>query len=103
MIPTYVFGWPTGEEKGEFLAVDLGMCLRFEPFCAASHPSWAPRLVRVERWNEPTCVPRHSAWQRQVRDHPIKVSSFGRTKAGRRPKAVRLLRRMPQDVHRHQS
>ncbi|KAJ3517082.1 hypothetical protein NLJ89_g734 [Agrocybe chaxingu] len=24
MIPTFVFGWPTGEEKGEFLAVDLG-------------------------------------------------------------------------------
>ncbi|GMK58161.1 hypothetical protein CspeluHIS016_0501930 [Cutaneotrichosporon spelunceum] len=24
MIPTYVFGWPTGNEKGEFLAVDLG-------------------------------------------------------------------------------
>jgi len=25
MIPTFVFGWPTGEEKGDFLAVDLGM------------------------------------------------------------------------------
>lgn len=25
MIPTFVFGWPTGEETGEFLAVDLGM------------------------------------------------------------------------------
>ncbi|KZS86755.1 hexokinase [Sistotremastrum niveocremeum HHB9708] len=24
MIPTFVFGWPTGEEKGDFLAVDLG-------------------------------------------------------------------------------
>ncbi|KAI0030564.1 hypothetical protein K488DRAFT_79558 [Vararia minispora EC-137] len=24
MIPTYVFGWPTGQETGEFLAVDLG-------------------------------------------------------------------------------
>ncbi|KZV75042.1 hexokinase [Peniophora sp. CONT] len=24
MIPTYVFGWPTGDETGEFLAVDLG-------------------------------------------------------------------------------
>lgn len=24
MIPTYVFGWPTGEEKGNYLAVDLG-------------------------------------------------------------------------------
>lgn len=24
MIPTYVFGWPTGQEKGSYLAVDLG-------------------------------------------------------------------------------
>ncbi|KAF8336507.1 hexokinase [Cantharellus anzutake] len=24
MIPTYVFGWPTGEETGDYLAVDLG-------------------------------------------------------------------------------
>lgn len=24
MIPTYVFGWPTGQEQGDFLAVDLG-------------------------------------------------------------------------------
>lgn len=24
MIPTYVFGWPTGEESGDFLALDLG-------------------------------------------------------------------------------
>jgi len=24
MIPTFVFGWPTGEEKGDYLALDLG-------------------------------------------------------------------------------
>lgn len=24
MVPTYVFDWPTGEEKGDFLALDLG-------------------------------------------------------------------------------
>lgn len=24
MIPTYVFGFPTGKEQGEYLAVDLG-------------------------------------------------------------------------------
>ncbi|KAF8743553.1 hypothetical protein AX14_002105 [Amanita brunnescens Koide BX004] len=24
MLPTYVFGWPTGKEKGDFLAIDLG-------------------------------------------------------------------------------
>lgn len=26
MIPTFVFGWPSGEEKGDYLAVDLGEC-----------------------------------------------------------------------------
>jgi hypothetical protein len=25
MIPTYVFGWPTSKEHGDFLALDLGM------------------------------------------------------------------------------
>lgn len=25
MIPTFVFGWPTGQEKGDYLAVDLGI------------------------------------------------------------------------------
>jgi hexokinase len=24
MVPTFVFDWPTGEEKGDFLALDLG-------------------------------------------------------------------------------
>lgn len=24
MIPTWVFGWPSGKEKGSYLAVDLG-------------------------------------------------------------------------------
>lgn len=24
MLPTYSFGWPTGKEKGPYLAVDLG-------------------------------------------------------------------------------
>lgn len=27
MIPTYVFGWPTGKEVGPYLAVDLGIYL----------------------------------------------------------------------------
>jgi hypothetical protein len=27
MIPTFVFGWPTGKETGDFLALDLGMFL----------------------------------------------------------------------------
>ena len=25
MIPTFVFGWPTGQEKGDYLALDLGI------------------------------------------------------------------------------
>jgi hexokinase len=25
MIPTFVFGWPTGKETGDFLALDLGV------------------------------------------------------------------------------
>lgn len=24
MIPTFVFGWPTGKETGDYLALDLG-------------------------------------------------------------------------------
>ena len=32
MIPTFVFGWPTGKEIGDFLAVDLGMTS-----CMSSH------------------------------------------------------------------
>jgi hexokinase len=29
MIPTFVFGWPDGEEKGDFLAVDLGAFIAY--------------------------------------------------------------------------
>ena len=25
MIPTFVFGWPSGEERGDYLALDLGV------------------------------------------------------------------------------
>ncbi len=32
MIPTYVFGWPTGTEIGDFLAVDLGEHSRHSTF-----------------------------------------------------------------------
>ena len=34
MIPTYVFGWPSGKETGEFLAVDLG------EYVQIVRPSW---------------------------------------------------------------
>ncbi|SRR6266403_26580 len=97
MIPTFVFGWPTGEETGDFLAVDLGMWLRFEP-------SFLLFLTGVlyYRWNESACVPGHPSGKWQVRDHAIKIPPYGRTKARRGSKAVRLLRPVPQDVHRHQ-
>ena len=29
MIPTYVFGWPSGKETGKYLAVDLGKPLSY--------------------------------------------------------------------------
>ena len=29
MIPTFVFGWPSGQETGDFLAVDLGASYSF--------------------------------------------------------------------------
>ena len=37
MIPTYVFGWPSGKETGNYLAIDLGACLRLVPALA-----WLP-------------------------------------------------------------
>lgn len=30
MIPTFVFGWPTGQEKGDYLALDLGEFFIFQ-------------------------------------------------------------------------
>lgn len=36
MIPTYVFGWPTGREKGDYLAIDLGTLLRLSAHLLAS-------------------------------------------------------------------
>ena len=29
MIPTFVFGFPTGKEQGDFLAVDLGASMLY--------------------------------------------------------------------------
>lgn len=29
MIPTFVFGFPTGKEQGDFLAVDLGASIQY--------------------------------------------------------------------------
>ena len=55
-----------------------------------------------QRRNEPPCVPGHPAGQGQVRDHAVKVPSYGRAKARGRAEALRLLCRVPQDVHRYE-
>jgi hexokinase len=37
MIPTYVFGFPTGQEQGDYLAVDLGALRSVRLFTITSH------------------------------------------------------------------
>lgn len=32
MIPTFVFGWPSGHETGEYLALDLGALAPYQRF-----------------------------------------------------------------------
>lgn len=39
MIPTYVFGWPTGKETGDFLALDLGASFVRSATCRCSRLS----------------------------------------------------------------
>lgn len=43
MIPTYVFGWPTGQETGSYLAVDLGELL--PPFAFSYSSSFDAALL----------------------------------------------------------
>lgn len=61
MIPTYVFGWPTGQETGSYLAVDLGEFLslfafpQFLPFLCDTPDylvsyGFSP-AARVHSWN----------------------------------------------------
>jgi len=49
MIPTFVFGWPSGQETGDFLAVDLGtfllFALSFYPNPARPFPPNITRLI----------------------------------------------------------
>jgi len=87
MIPTFVFGWPTGEETGDFLSVDLGMWrFDFEPL--RFFALLTTIIGHVIRWDEPAGVSRHPAGERQVRDHAIKVPPHGGAKARGRPEAV---------------
>jgi hypothetical protein len=46
MIPTYVFGWPSGKETGDFLAVDLGTSLSIlSPLVLISFFSFSPHFI----------------------------------------------------------
>lgn len=44
MIPTYVFGWPTGQETGEYLALDLGTQRLKHDTSSAEYPSGGTNL-----------------------------------------------------------
>jgi hypothetical protein len=68
MIPTFVFGWPTGKETGDFLALDLGTShlplyvapsLRRPALSAVKswivHPN--PTDTLTLRWHKPPCLP----------------------------------------------
>ena len=66
MIPTYVFGWPTGQEKGDYLAVDLGTPY---PLCL---PRFKVKMLKP-RWDQPPSVSGHSPRRRKVRDHTIEI------------------------------
>lgn len=67
MIPTYVFGWPTGQEQGDYLAVDLGK-LRL---CTWKHPLIC---VFFFRWDQPARLSRHPYGRRKIRAHSGQVS-----------------------------
>lgn len=47
MIPTYVFGWPTGKERGSYLAVDLGKIRFIGSTCRSTDVSAGGTNLRV--------------------------------------------------------
>lgn len=50
MIATFVFGWPTGQEKGDYLAVDLGV------FSSRVSLSRTPKLESIGGTNLRVCL-----------------------------------------------
>lgn len=82
MIPTFVFGWPTGKEKGEYLAVDLGV-LRF-----IRGVKCLQYFIFLRRWDQLASMPRVRARGRKVRDYAIQIPPHRRTKARGGPKVV---------------
>ena len=65
MIPTFVFGWPTGKETGDFLALDLGTFYTLPLPCDGRHYpplnlglfTQNPTDTLTLRWHKPPCVP----------------------------------------------
>ena len=90
MVPTYVFGWPTGEERGDYLAIDLGTL----NFC-----TWGRTLMAKIRRNQSPCMLGYSAGRGKVWSDPIKAPSFRGTEARWWSKAFRFLRGVSEELH----
>jgi hypothetical protein len=58
MIPTFVFGWPSGHEVGEYLALDLGA------FASCRYPRSG--ISQITRWDQPPCMSRDFERRRKV-------------------------------------
>lgn len=109
MIPTFVFGWPTGKETGDFLALDLGRSLCLSPV-HVSTPTQANLLpfpghyrmlnffldlaliVFFLRRHKSPCLPGDPPRLGEVRNYPIKISPFGRAEKWGGPEVIRFLR-----------
>ena len=60
MVPTYVFDWPTGAEKGDFLALDLGESQYFLL-------NITDLIILDPRRNKLASLPGHRARRRKIR------------------------------------
>jgi len=67
MIPTFVFGWPTGQEKGDYLALDLGGFLHFP--INITNPLMA--YLRDFRRHQPPSMPSDHSGKWKIRNHPV--------------------------------
>jgi len=91
MLPAFVFGWPAGDEEGDFLAVDLGKSTAF-----LSTPHTTDDMVTSRRY-KPPCLPGH-AWKWTIRTYSSEIPSDRRAETGGRTGAFRLLCRVLADV-----
>jgi hypothetical protein len=110
MIPTFVFGWPSGSEIGDYLALDLGgtnlrCCLvtiggegKFEMTQSKyrlteeqkQEGDLSPALIHYLS----SARPLQNDSRRSASLHELMMILYFR-----RPKAVRFLRRMPKNVY----